>query len=360
MKRTSRRSLVVVLVFALACETMMPSTILLGGAVLQVVAVNQFIDQPQYLTAVSGLIATMTSVALSAGENYLDYRARQQELARVEALEAEIADEYEALKAGEDAPPPSWEAAESSEGGTSWSTSDAVLPGATAPSEAEPLASSDNPWGDRYSEEAGGVAPRGLAPAGPIVLDTALFNQVDGRAALIEDGATLFDGIDDTEPADQLRVAFRPRSDAFVYVVAVDAAGRVQPLHPQVYPPEGPPTKAGTEVMLPSPDGWYGLDAYAGIQHVYFIAAAARHPDLERQLAWFAAQGIPDIEGPVHTVSEVTRVEASETSEIRARGLTGVQSEIKGGIPPTPPAGVGDASAIGSPDRVITRHFVHR
>ncbi len=360
MTRAKRALLVVALAGALACETMVPSTILLGGAVLQVVAVNQFIDQPEYLTAVSGLIATMTSIALSAGENYLDYRARQQELARVEALEAEIASEYDALKAGEDAPAPSWEAAPESEGGPSWSDVDAPLPGQAAQAVADAQDAGGNPWGDRYPEGGQAIAPRGLPAAGPVVLDTAILKRVGERAVPIEDGGVLHDGIDDEVPADQLRVAFRPRADSFVYVVAVDAAGRVQPLHPSVFPPEGPPTKAGTEVMLPSADGWYGLDEYSGIQHVYFVAASERNADLEERLAWFAAQGIPDLEGQVHTVSEVTRVENDEAAEVRPRGLTGVRTEVKGGIPPAEPQGAPGGPAMGSPDRVITRHFVHR
>lgn len=350
-----RRSLVAVLAFLLACETMLPSTILLGGAVLQVVAVNQFIDQPEYLTAVSGLIATMTSVALAAGENYLDYRARQQELARVEALEAEIAVEYEALKEGEQAPAPSWEAAP--EGNPDWAAGDAPLPGASADDIPGAQASSASPWGDRYAADGMGIASKGLAPAGPVPIDVALLKRDGSRAVPIEDGEILFDGIDDPQPADALRVAFRTRADAFVYVVAVDAVGRVQPLHPMAYPAPASPTAAGTEVFLPGPEGWYGLDAYTGIQHVYFVASPERRPELESQLAWFAAQGIPELKGPVHSVSEVTRV---EDAGIRSRGLTGVRTEVNEGIPAEPPGAKGAAAGLGSRDQVMTRHFVHR
>ena len=97
--------------------------------------------------------------------------------------------------------------------------------------------------------------------------------------------------MDQTAESDFSRVPpFRPRADAFVYVVAIDAVGRVQPLHPMSYPTSGSPTPAGTEVFLPGPEGWYGLDEYAGVQHVYFVAATQPRPDLEKQLAWLAIE----------------------------------------------------------------------
>jgi len=74
-------------------------------------------------------------------------------------------------------------------------------------------------------------------------------------------------------------------------------------------------------VFLPSPDGWFGLDEYTGLQHVYFYVSKERQLKLEALLYGFASKPPPKPTGTIYAVSEPTIL---ENNAVRGRGLTGL------------------------------------
>jgi hypothetical protein len=355
-KRRSARLLIpaAALSLVVACKSVqpyLPELIAIGGTLIEVAALSY--NDGEYAPQVTLLMATLTPAAVVMASNYMDRQeeeSRKQELAE---LDAEIQAEYASLDAPFTPAP-----AEGSGGGLSWAAP-AAAPATPAPapvvvSSAQPTPApgeAASPWGTLYASK--GVGSRGAeTPALEVAL---LRSSAGGPAAAFEDGAVLHDGRDGAAPADTLRVFFRPSHDSYVYVVAVDAAARVQPLYPLELPPAGP-VRAGAAVWLPGPTGGFGLDENRGLQHVFFYASPERQPDLEAQLYRFASRPKPPA-GPAR-VSEATHVEG----DVRARGLTGTGEAVvigAAGAAATVPTTRYVLGPDGGP-LVVTRVFEHR
>lgn len=319
-------------------ESYGPQMVALGGTIAQVAALT--LGGGQYASQVSMLTNTLMPIAQGMTVDWAEQRRRERELAELAALESEMESEYAALEEGypvaqswgsanapawgsANGPPPAGDAPPPAPAGDTWGSAAPRPTFQDAP--AEPPAPSENPWGERYArarELPPGVMTRSSEP---IALDTALLRRVvvDGeeQAVAFEDSETLFNSHDGQREADRFRVFFSPNQDAYVYVVAVDSIARVQPIFPRELPPRGP-IAADAEVFLPSPDGWYGLDQYTGLQHIYFYVSEKRHHKLEALLYGFASKPPPEpTEGTIYTVREPTII---ENNAVRGRGLTGL------------------------------------
>lgn len=403
-------------------ERYAPEMVAIGGTAVEVAALLNFQDQPEYQAAVTLLMATMTPVATSMAADWSARRQEQRELAKLEKLESEIQNEYQTLEQqsgtaswgqASATPPPQqgYDGPPSSPGQASWGSAHTSVPappshvqaaqqaqgqsqgsqpgyppsqppqpGAGPTSQPQPGGpppqpgggtggSSGSPWGDQYATKGGdlpeGVATRG-EEAGTLALQVAVLKRAieggDVGAEAIADGDVLYDGWGEDPHADRLKVYFSPSEDAYVYVIAIDAIGRVQPLFPRQYPDTTNPVPAGAQIVLPEASDWYGLDKYTGIQHVFFYASRAPQRSLVAQMARFATRPLPEPSGEkVHAVTEPTVV---ERDVIQARGLTNVRPMEVVEIP-----GEGDATeaveamrvgGLEAGDVIVSRYFEHR
>lgn len=370
---------------ALACKSIepyVPELIAITGTIIEVAALTY--NDGEYAPQVTLLMATLTPAATAMASNYIEGREEARKKEELEKLDAEIQTEYASLEAPFTPAPAqgggglSWAAPaeSSSSGGLSWgapATTTAasapapatagvspapatagVLPApatagpspAQAPGNAAAPAAGPSPWGSLY-------ASRG---AGPPALEVALLRSAaDGTLSAIDDGAVLHDGRGGTAPPDAVRVVFRPSEAMYVYVIAIDAAARVQPLYPLRFPPAGP-VPGGAVVSLPDEDEAFALDEIRGVQHVYFTASRERQTDLEAQLYRFASEPQP-APGPAR-VGTPTRAEG----DVVARGLVGAGEGalIDGsGVRITFPTTRAELPPGGGPI-VVTRYFDHR
>jgi hypothetical protein len=300
-------------------ENYTPHLVTIGGTVLQVVALNYIGDK--YEPAVNLLMGTLTPAAAGMAQTWAqDYR-RQKELAALEKIEQEIRQEQAAL--------------------------------------------------ERVREEAGraadaaGVIAKGAprAKAGPLSADVALLRIRPGeKPTPLRDGEALSDGRDGRAPADRLRVLVRPDREAYVYVVAIDAVGRVQPLFPSTFGAPSAALPADRVLQLPSAADAYGLDEYRGVQQVFVYASERPNNALEAQLARFAREPLPKpTAGKTYAVSEPTLVEAGPASTVSARGLTNVREESSIELGEDGAAVVAERAVAGPGESlVVTRWFEHQ
>jgi hypothetical protein len=198
----------------------------------------------------------------------------------------------------------------------------------------------------------------------PLALETALIKKEGAGAVPVLDGDVLFDGIGESIE-NQFRVLFRPNQQSHVYVVGVDAVGRVQPLFPPSFPDRTNPVLPGESVLLPGGDSWYKLDQYTGLQHIYFYVSPERNEWLEKQLSVFAWRKPPKprgANGEIHYVSEPTILQYTGGDGTRARGIiqpeTGEIARIPGDLRVEIPTLRVTATAVGQP-LVVTRIFQH-
>ena len=89
------------------------------------------------------------------------------------------------------------------------------------------------------------------------------------RIVALENGDVIQDDNGDPNAGDQMQVFFRPNVEAWVYVVAVDATGWVQPMFPSAFPDAQNPLPAGSTTLIPGEGAWFGLDQYKGTEHIY-------------------------------------------------------------------------------------------
>lgn len=385
-----------------AVEKVLPYAVVAGGAIASVVAYNYLSDcgntyavcseftdidgntfqeyDQGYVEVALATIGTITSVGKMGADYWVEQREKQRELAELEAVEQQIEEEYAALEAqGEPVQAGGWGNAGAPAAADRWGSAyaqpaygggSAVAPSpAPAPTPTAPpnSASSESPWGNRFGDA--GVAAKGVAPAEPpgtIALETAILKRVETEDAAslapVADDDVLYDGIGE-DRADRFQVLFSPSRDAFVYVIGVDAVGRLQPLFPTRYPDQANPVRAGERVLLPGGAGGFGLDQYRGIQHVFFRASHERNEALEKQLTLLAAKPAPapPTEGKVYTVSEPT---VAGGGAVQARGITGTGT----GAMLRVPAGEGAWSDVptvtfsaAAPDEAVvgSRYFRH-
>jgi hypothetical protein len=322
--RRRARALAALLLLGVACknfESYAPHLVTLGGTVLQVVALNYV--GVKYQPAVSLLMNSLTPTAAAMTATWAQEYRRQKDLAALEQIEQEIRAEQAALERARA------EAAQA-----------AAAVGVIAKS-----------------------AP--AADARPLAVDVALLRvRGDTPPVPLRDGETLHDGRDGAAPAEGLRVLVRPEREAYVYVVAFDAVGRVQPLYPSVFEAPAAPVPAGTPLLLPSALDAYGLDEYRGVQHVVVYASEAPNSSLEVQLARFARDPMPAPEADeVYVVSEPTAIEAGPGATVSPRGLTNVRPVARVDLEGTEGSLAIDAErAVAEPGEsvVVTRWFEHK
>ncbi len=156
---------------------------------------------------------------------------------------------------------------------------------------------SNDPYAQRQDAYANRPQPgtaypvRGLTP---MQMDVTILAQRAGtnRLVEIEDGDTLVDGGDDPASGDLLKVQFRTNCDCFVYVIGVDATGYVAQIYPDPEENHRNPVRSGTSYLVPAGrEDWWALDAFKGIEQVYFVASYVQRDDIEATLGSLA--GMP-------------------------------------------------------------------
>jgi hypothetical protein len=200
--------------------------------------------------------------------------------------------------------------------------------------------SSDYDSGD-YSGDYDGLA-----------LDVAIFVQRAGSTTLepLEDGDVLYDGGFDPARGDLLRFAFLSNQDTHVYVIGIDATGYVAQIFPDPEEGTGSFVQGQREYRVPQNGQWWGLDAQAGVEQVFFVASATPREDIEqvvngllRQPRQLATNRYEPVRRP---------------AIVRTRGLVKV-----GGSQPAANQGMLTKATYYSPEQtsevVLTRWFMH-
>jgi len=195
-----------------------------------------------------------------------------------------------------------------------------------------------------------------------LALDVAILVQRASAGGLsapvpVDDGATLYSDPNDPAAGDKLKISFRANCDCFVYVIAVDGTGFLVPVFPDFESIDPNPVQAHQLYIVPQANEWYGLDAYTGIEEIYFVASFTRRIELERSIKRLAGQK--------RRVRPDYRPVRQEAVIPQTRGLV----KIKTGQPATVQAQSGEtyeytptnflATAKGA-DLVITRWFHHK
>ena len=142
----------------------------------------------------------------------------------------------------------------------------------------------DQQQGGGYDQQQGGGYDQQYAP---LALDVAILLKTTGNNVIpIEDGAILRDGRGDPRRGDQFKITFRANKSCYVYVVAADATGYIEPVFPHSDDAYTNPVVAGIQYEIPrsATSSWYGLDDYRGIEQFFFVASRQPRRDLERIL----------------------------------------------------------------------------
>jgi hypothetical protein len=142
----------------------------------------------------------------------------------------------------------------------------------------------------------------------PIGLDVVMLKKTvrNGASVMlpIKDGDVLKDGRGNVQAGDKFRIMFRPHTDGYVYVVAIDGSGWAQGIFPPATSPLANPVKAGEEYTLPEGTNWFSLDQFKGIETIFFVASQEKRTDPEGIL-----QSIGGHERPANaTPQQVTKV----------------------------------------------------
>lgn len=190
--------------------------------------------------------------------------------------------------------------------------------------------------------------------------------------------AALRDGDPLSSERDGYILAARAMTAGWVYGFQVDAAGTVDWLFPKndtsPYSTGANPLVAGQTAQVPAVDARQALtlDRTAGVEHVYFVFAAARWPDLGRALAVpppplpavaLRGGGDPDAAGPVTEPNGLgLRGGLRAVGGTQAVGAGGVSAGVEvlfhqGGVSKSVTGGA-DAEAAG-PLVVVERWFRH-
>jgi len=148
----------------------------------------------------------------------------------------------------------------------------------------------------------------GGAVGTPIGLDVVMMKKTIRNGATvmlpINDGDVLKDGRGNAKAGDKFRIMFRPQTDGYVYVVAIDGSGWAQGIFPPPTSPLANPVKAGQEYTLPEGNNWFSLDQYKGIETIFFVASQEKRADLEEILQSITGRERPATENP----QQVTKV----------------------------------------------------
>lgn len=142
----------------------------------------------------------------------------------------------------------------------------------------------------------------------PIGLDVVMVKKTIRNGAPvvlpIKDGDILKDGRGDAKAGDKFRIMFRPNTDGYVYVIAIDGSGWAQGIFPPPTSPLANPVKAGEQYVLPEGNNWFSLDQYKGIETLFFVASPEKRQDIEEILQSITGRERPASESP----QQVTKV----------------------------------------------------
>lgn len=141
------------------------------------------------------------------------------------------------------------------------------------------------------------AAPPPQRPQGQgqgFALDLALLRKdiVNGRPTpvAVQDGEVLRDGRGNAQAGDKFKIVFRPASDGYVYVIAIDGSGWAQGLFPSKHSVFSNPVVKGREYVLPAGPFWYSLDQFRGVETIYLVASYRSRPDIEAALSKIAGR----------------------------------------------------------------------
>ena len=176
------------------------------------------------------------------------------------------------------------------------------------PSQQDPYAQPD------YSQDpnaANGYTEEGGVVGSPIGLDVVMLQKTIRNGATvmlpIKDGDALKDGRGNANAGDKFRIMFRPHTDGYVYVVAIDGSGWAQGIFPPPTSPLANPVKAGEEYVLPEGNNWFSLDQFKGIETIFFVASQEKRQDLEEVLQSITGRERPATATP-HQVTKIAMV----------------------------------------------------
>ncbi|MEO0365166.1 MAG: DUF4384 domain-containing protein [Pseudomonadota bacterium] len=133
-------------------------------------------------------------------------------------------------------------------------------------------------------------ATRGIQP---IVIEADILAQRAGtnRLEAIDDGAVLRDGGSDPASGDLLKVKFNVNCACYVYVIGVDATGYVAQIYPDAETDGTNPVTPGIDYIVPAGyEDWWAMDAYKGVEQVFFVASYVPRNDIEQVLSRMANQ----------------------------------------------------------------------
>jgi hypothetical protein len=144
--------------------------------------------------------------------------------------------------------------------------------------------------------EGGEMIPSGSAASPeepgepePLVIEFDLVKQalLEGTSVAlpVRDGDILRDGGDDPEGGDNLRVLLRSSAPCWVYVVLVDATGKIDTLFPGTWGGGTNPVPPDVDLSVPAGSDWFYLDRNKGVETIYLFASREQRLDLEQLLA---------------------------------------------------------------------------
>jgi hypothetical protein len=161
---------------------------------------------------------------------------------------------------------------------------------------------------DSYAQTGTETGLQTEGAATPIGLDVVLVKKTMRNGAPvvlpIHDGEVLKDGRGNAAAGDKFRIMFRPNSDGYVYVIAIDGSGWAQGIFPPPTSPLANPVKAGEQYVLPEGNNWFSLDQYKGIETIFFVASQEKRQDIEEILQSITGRERPASENP----QQVTKV----------------------------------------------------
>ena len=201
--------------------------------------------------------------------------------------------------------------------------------------------------------ESGNAVPD-TGKSSPLKLNVALLK--DGSPPVpVENGTVLYDGRNNLQESDRIKITFGANQLCYVYVVSIDATGWVTPVFPSSESSFQNPVLPDQSIQIPENTRWYALDTYRGVETFYFLASRVRRPDLENLLSELGSRKRSPIKQyqPVESATIATRgIVAIETGS-----PTQVQNQAGQTHNVTPTSFL---AQVGSVDLVVTRWFQHK
>ena len=222
----------------------------------------------------------------------------------------------------------------------------------------DPYAQQNDPYAqanDPYATGSGSAMMRGIKP---IELEATILTQRAGSTNLvaIEDGEILRDGGSNPASGDLLKVHFSANCACYVYVIGVDATGYVAQIYPDAEEGHANPVAPDQSFMVPQgPLDWWAMDAFKGVEQVFFVASFTPRDDIEQVLERMAniprsaqPQDYQPVRKPV-TIPVTRGLVKVKTQPVLVQVASGTQS-----ITPT----LFSTEETGG-ELVVTRWFMH-